>query len=91
MASKLPTRRVGQTEVSALGYGAMGISSYYGSTAPDEERFKVMSVSLTHVEHPSRETFSTLPQLLDAVYDAGCTVWDTADVYGDSEELIGRW
>ncbi len=33
----------------------------------------------------------TLPQLLDAVYAAGCTNWDTADVYGDSEELIGRW
>ena len=33
----------------------------------------------------------TLHQLLDAVYAAGCTNWDTADVYGDSEELIGRW
>jgi len=42
---KLPTRRVGQTEVSAIGYGAMGISSFYGSTPPDQERFKVMSVS----------------------------------------------
>ncbi len=41
---KLPTRRVGQTEVSAIGYGAMGISSYYGSVLPDEERFKVMPV-----------------------------------------------
>jgi aryl-alcohol dehydrogenase-like predicted oxidoreductase len=29
--------------------------------------------------------------LLDAVYEAGCTNWDTADVYGDSEELIGNW
>ncbi|KAF8492232.1 NADP-dependent oxidoreductase domain-containing protein [Russula emetica] len=66
---KLPTRRVGQTEVSAIGYGAMGISSYYGTAPPDPERFK----------------------MLDAVYAAGCTNWDTADVYGDSEELIGRW
>jgi len=69
MPVKLPTRKVGDTEVSAIGYGAMGISSYYGSAPPDEERFK----------------------LLDAVYEAGCTNWDTADVYGDSEELIGRW
>ncbi|KAH9970179.1 Aldo/keto reductase [Lactifluus volemus] len=69
MPSKLPTRKVGETEVSAIGYGAMGISSYYGAAAPDEERFK----------------------LLDAVYEAGCTNWDTADVYGDSEELIGKW
>jgi len=42
---KLPTRRVGQTDVSAIGYGAMGISSYYGSVPPDQERFKVKSVS----------------------------------------------
>ncbi|KAH9968383.1 Aldo/keto reductase [Russula compacta] len=69
MTGKLPTRRVRETEVSAIGYGAMGISSYYGSAPPDEERFK----------------------LLDAVYEAGCTNWDTADVYGDSEELIGKW
>jgi aryl-alcohol dehydrogenase-like predicted oxidoreductase len=47
----------------------MGISSFYGAAAPDEERFK----------------------MLDAVYEAGCTNWDTADVYGDSEELIGKW
>ncbi|KAI0296285.1 NADP-dependent oxidoreductase domain-containing protein [Multifurca ochricompacta] len=69
MVGKLPTRRVGGADVSAIGYGAMGISSYYGAAAPDEERFK----------------------LLDAVYESGCTNWDTADVYGDSEELIGKW
>ncbi len=38
---KLPSRTVGQTEVSAIGYGAMGISSYYGRAPPDEDRFKV--------------------------------------------------
>ena len=51
MTGKLPTRRVRETEVSAIGYGAMGISSYYGSAPPDEERFKVMSVLLAEVEH----------------------------------------
>jgi hypothetical protein len=44
MPSKLPTRKVGNTEVSAIGYGAMGISSYYGAAPPDEERFKVIPV-----------------------------------------------
>ncbi|KAJ7607085.1 Aldo/keto reductase [Mycena polygramma] len=29
--------------------------------------------------------------VLDAAYAAGCTMWDTADVYRDSEELIGKW
>jgi hypothetical protein len=42
MTSKLPTRKVGEAEVSAIGYGAMGISSYYGAAPPDEERFKVI-------------------------------------------------
>ncbi|RPD52412.1 Aldo/keto reductase [Lentinus tigrinus ALCF2SS1-7] len=30
-------------------------------------------------------------KVLDAVYDNGCTHWDTADVYGDSEYIIGKW
>ena len=25
------------------------------------------------------------------MYENGCTNWDTADVYGDNEALIGRW
>jgi len=65
----LPTRKIGTTEVTALGYGAMGISAFYGSIESDEERFKV----------------------LDAVYEQGCTFWDTADMYSDSEELLGKW
>lgn len=65
----IPTRKIGSTEVSAIGYGAMGISVGYGDPLPDEERLKV----------------------LDAVYERGCTNWDTADVYGDSEELLGKW
>ncbi|KAI0775273.1 Aldo/keto reductase [Trametes elegans] len=65
----LPTRKIGTSDVTALGYGAMGISAFYGKPLPDEERFKV----------------------LDAVYENGCTFWDTADRYADSEELIGKW
>ncbi|KAL1941903.1 hypothetical protein VTO73DRAFT_6903 [Trametes versicolor] len=65
----LPTRKIGDDDVTAVGYGAMGISAFYGKILPDEERFKV----------------------LDAVYDGGCTFWDTADRYLDSEDLIGQW
>ncbi|KAJ3001355.1 hypothetical protein NUW54_g6480 [Trametes sanguinea] len=64
----LPTRKVGNSEVTAIGYGAMGIAAFYGKPMPDEERFKV----------------------LDAVYENGCTFWDTADRYADSEDLIGK-
>jgi len=45
MTSKLPTRKVGSAQVSAIGYGAMGISTFYGAAQPDEERFKVTSAS----------------------------------------------
>ncbi|KAI6043906.1 NADP-dependent oxidoreductase domain-containing protein [Pisolithus marmoratus] len=64
-----PTRTIGDDNVSAIGFGAMGISAFYGPTEPDEERFKV----------------------LDAAFDYGCTFWDTANIYGDSEELLGKW
>lgn len=47
----------------------MGLSSFYGAAASDEERFKV----------------------LDRAYELGQTNWDSADIYGDSEELIGKW
>ncbi|KAI0057316.1 Aldo/keto reductase [Artomyces pyxidatus] len=69
MTPKLPTRKIGNTDVTAIGYGAMGIAAYYGEPLPDEERFKI----------------------LDAVYESGCTNWDTADDYLDSEDLIGKW
>ncbi|KAI0654896.1 Aldo/keto reductase [Cubamyces menziesii] len=65
----LPTRKIGERDVTAMGYGAMGIAAFYGTPLPDEERFKI----------------------LDAVYANGCTNWDTADAYADSEILIGKW
>lgn len=30
-------------------------------------------------------------KVLDRAWELGCTNWDTADVYGDSEDLIGKW
>ncbi|KAI5121422.1 hypothetical protein M0805_006185 [Coniferiporia weirii] len=30
-------------------------------------------------------------EVLDAVYASGCNYWDSADMYGDSEELLGKW
>ncbi|KAJ7473292.1 NADP-dependent oxidoreductase domain-containing protein [Mycena latifolia] len=65
----IPTRKIGQALVSEIGFGAMGISTFYGAVESDEERFKV----------------------LDAAYEGGCRHWDTAHIYGDSEELLGKW
>lgn len=71
MTSTLPTRQLGKDgpQVTALGFGAMGLSAFYGPTAPDEERLK----------------------FLDHVYAQGETFWDSSDIYGDSEELIGKY
>ncbi|KAK8104522.1 Aldo-keto reductase yakc [Apiospora kogelbergensis] len=30
-------------------------------------------------------------KLLDRAWELGCTNWDTADIYGDSEDLVGKW
>lgn len=68
---QLPTRKLGKNgpEVTALGFGTMGLSAFYGKPKPDEERYAV----------------------LDHVYESGCLNWDTADMYADSEDLLGRW
>ncbi|KAH6650757.1 putative aldo-keto reductase [Chaetomium tenue] len=64
-------RRLGRNGpyIPALGLGLMGLSSFYGSPPPDEERFA----------------------FLDRAYELGCTHWDSAALYGDSEELLGKW
>ena len=68
---QLPTRQLGRNgpHVTALGFGAMGLSAFYGGPASDEERFKV----------------------LDRAYELGEVNWDSADVYADNEDLIGKW
>ena len=68
---QLPTRKLGKNgpEVTAIGYGLMGLSAFYGKPKPDEERYA----------------------LLDHIFDSGCRNWDSADMYGDSEDLLGRW
>ncbi|KAF2705441.1 putative aldo-keto reductase [Pleomassaria siparia CBS 279.74] len=44
MATTLPTRKLGKNGplVTRLGFGLMGLSSFYGTKKPDEERFKVL-------------------------------------------------
>lgn len=69
IGTKLPTRKLGKNgpNVTALGYGTMGLSAFYGAPKPDPERFAV----------------------LDKAYNEGELFWDTADMYMDSEDLLG--
>ena len=69
-ASKLPTAQLGKNgpQVTRIGYGTMGLSAFYGSPKPDNERMA----------------------LLDKLYDDGELFWDSADMYMDSEDLLGR-
>lgn len=45
--SKLPTRQLGKLgpQVTALGFGAMGLSAFYGTPKPDSERFAVLDAA----------------------------------------------
>lgn len=67
----VPTRALGKNgpQVTAIGFGFMGLSSFYGDVPSDEDRLK----------------------LIDHIYESGQRFWDTAEMYGDSEELIGKW
>lgn len=67
----LPTRQLGRNgpQVTAMGFGLMGLSAFYGTTGGEEERLA----------------------FLDHLYASGERFWDTADMYGDSEDLLGRW
>lgn len=83
------TRVIGGRTFSAIGYGGMGLSISYGTAGTDEERFKVLYPPLLG-RCRGCPTLIEL-QVLDAVYESGSTFWDTADVYGDNEDLIGEW
>ncbi|KAI7220481.1 Aldo/keto reductase [Hortaea werneckii] len=68
---KLPTAKLGKNgpQVTRMGYGAMGLSAFYGAPKPDSDRFKV----------------------LDKLYESGEFFWDSADMYMDNEDLLGKW
>ena len=80
-------RKIGDTLINAIGYGAMGISVAYGPPLPTEQRLKVYRDFMRSWAICSYVEL----QVLDAVYERGCNHWDTSDVYADSEDLIGEW
>ena len=67
----------------------MALSAFYGAIENDEERFKVGALFLNFYFSFVAEPCNA--QVLDAALEEGCTFWDSADVYGDNEDLIGKW
>ena len=53
----LPKRKIGGASVSAIGYGAMGISICYGPPLPDEQRLKVRLHSFIFTRSANQATF----------------------------------
>jgi aryl-alcohol dehydrogenase-like predicted oxidoreductase len=50
--------------------------------------YGTMGLSSHYGKIPDDETRFAV---LDRAYELGLRFWDTADMYGDSEELIGKW
>lgn len=57
-------------------------------TPVDTISFGIMS--LGHAYGHAGDTPTRL-KILDDIYKQGITTWDDADVYGDTEDLVGEW
>ncbi|CAG1960988.1 unnamed protein product [Fusarium graminearum] len=50
--------------------------------------FGLMGLSIAYgAAEPDEERL----KVLDRAWELGCTNWDTANIYGDNEDLIGKW
>ncbi|KAF7290631.1 Aldo-keto reductase [Mycena indigotica] len=59
-----------------------------GGADVSEIGFGAMGIAAFYgATEPDEERF----KVLDAAYEAGCRHWDTAHIYNDSEELLGKW
>lgn len=85
---QLPSRRVGLNGplVPAMGFGLMGLSTAYGSVGYFSST-PFLHLKLTPHPSPDEERLS----VLDRAWTLGATNWDSADMYGDSEDLVGKW
>ncbi|KAF3020988.1 hypothetical protein E8E14_009877 [Neopestalotiopsis sp. 37M] len=50
--------------------------------------FGLMGISIAYGAADSDEDRL---KVLDRAWELGCTNWDTADIYGDCEDLLGKW
>ena len=82
------TRSFGDKPFNAVGYSGMGLSKFYGSIGTDEGHLKVATVM-----PPPFDGWLTLVR----TSGSGCRLQirmyllGHVDIYGDNEELIGKW
>ncbi|KAE8144957.1 NADP-dependent oxidoreductase domain-containing protein [Aspergillus avenaceus] len=50
-----------------------------------------MALSAYYAPPPSTESDTHRLTILDHIYASGQRFWDTANIYGDNEQLIGKW
>ncbi|KAL0958696.1 hypothetical protein HGRIS_014028 [Hohenbuehelia grisea] len=62
-----------------------------GSTSVSAIGFGSMTLAMDYSPGVAIPSDEERFKFLDRAYENGCTFWDTADIYGDSEELIGKW
>ncbi|KAL9611870.1 MAG: hypothetical protein Q9167_003524 [Letrouitia subvulpina] len=91
MPMKMRTHALGKKgpQVPALGLGLMGLSCKILHTLSmlGLEQKLTNYQAFYGVPTPDEERF----HFLDRAYELGCVHWDSAALYGDSEELLGRW
>ncbi|KAI3584697.1 NADP-dependent oxidoreductase domain-containing protein [Fusarium oxysporum f. sp. albedinis] len=84
--AQLPLRQLTKNgpKIPSIGLGLMGISVGYGAATYESH---LQLLNLTNIPRSDEERL----KLLDRAWELGCTNWDTADVYGDSEDVVGKW
>jgi aryl-alcohol dehydrogenase-like predicted oxidoreductase len=83
---QLPLRQLTKNDpkISSIGLGLMGMSVGYGAATYASH---LQLLNHTNIPRSDEERL----KLLDRAWELGCTNWDTADIYGDSEDVIGKW